>query len=515
MNGQHHNNKRIVKNTLFLYVRQLFSLVVSLLTSGIVLRTLGVEDYGVYNLVGGIVTLFTFINGAMSSSTQRFLNFEMGRGNTGMLSNVFSLSMSIHVIITLIVFVLAETIGLWFVNSKLVIPAERMVAANVVYQLSVVTAMISITQTPYTATIISYERMNIYGYVGMAEVLARLLLLGLLILIPWDKLILYAVLVFTVGLLVAVYYRIYCIRNFAECRYRFLWDKPLFNKFFSFTSWTMIGGMAGSINTQGQSIILNLFFGTALNAAQGIADSVNNAISNFVNNFTIALNPQIIKSYATGDRLSFLSLIYRGAKFSFYIYLLFAVPILIYTPYILKLWLKIPPDYAAIFCRFVIVNSMINCFSNTLMTAVRAYGRVKVYQIIVGGINLFMIPVVYLCIKLMPEPEIVYYVAIAFSLILLFFRVVVLKGMVGISPSDFFVKVVFRCFCLSVISFLIPVSLAWLFPQNIISVVCVSLLSITITLVAIYYWGIASNERLFIKKILFNVINKIINKKDD
>lgn len=512
MSGQNSDNKRIVKNTLFLYVRQLFSLVVSLFTAGIVLRTLGVEDYGVYNLVGGIVTLFTFINGAMSSSTQRFLNFEMGRGNTEMLSKVFSMSMSIHVIIAFIVLVFAETIGLWFINYKLVIPAERMVAANVVYQLSVVTALISITQTPYTATIIARERMNIYGYVGIAEVLARLVLLGLLVVIPGDKLILYAVLVFTVGALVAVYYRIYCIRNFTECRYRFFWDKPMFDSFSSFTGWTMIGGLAGAVNTQGQSIILNLFFGSVLNAAQGIADSVNNAISNFVNNFTIAVNPQIIKSYAAGDKVSFLSLIYRSSKFSFYIYLLFAVPILIYTPYILKLWLKTPPDYAAVFCRFVIINSMINCFSNALMTAVRAHGKVKRYQMIVGGINLFMIPVVYLFIKFVPEPVTVYYVAIAFSLILLYFRIVVLKGMVGISPSDFFVKVIFTCICLSAISVVMPLFLAWLLPETILTVIGVSAVSMATTLVAIYCWGVTDTERAFVNGIVINVKNKIINK---
>lgn len=313
-------NKRIAKNTLMLYIRMLFSMVVSLYTARVILNTLGVEDYGTYNVVGGVVALFGFINASLSTGTQRFLTFELGKGDDHQLNRVFSMSLNIHVIIAIIVFLLAETVGLWFLNTQLVIPTGRLYAANWVYQVSILSAIISITQVPYSATIVSHERFNIYAYVGIIEVLLRLLIVLLLVIIPADKLILLAILSFSISAGIALFYRTYSIKKFAECKYIFFWDKPLLKSLLSFSGWSLFGSTSHILLTQGMNILVNLFFGVAVNAARAITVQVEHALNNFVSNFMIAMNPQITKNYAAENLEEMKVLMQRGAKFSFFIF---------------------------------------------------------------------------------------------------------------------------------------------------------------------------------------------------
>lgn len=506
------NNRKIAKNTTILYVRQLFALIVSLYTAGIVLRILGVENYGIYNVVGGIVSLFSFINGAMASSTQRFLNFEMGCNNKEKISQVFSMSMSIHILIAIIIFFLAETIGLWFLNYKLVIPVDKLFAANLVYQLSVVSAVILITQTPYAASIIAHERMSIYGYVGVIEVVLRVLLLYFLIIIPFDKLVLYAGLVFIVSFGIAIFYRIYCIRNFAECQYHYFWDKDLFKKLASFSGWNLFGSLVSVGNNQGQNILLNLFFGPIVNAARGIAISVNGAINQFVGSFMTATKPQITKCYASNDFHNFNLLIFRSAKFSFLLLLLLSIPVLIEMQYILELWLKTPPEFSVIFCQLTIINTLIVCVSSPLMAAAQASGQLKKY---IGGlapITLLNFPLLYLFLKLGYNPVIAYVINIVIDFVAFFLRLHLISKIINISVIEFIKTVFLRCWLLFIVLIVPLYYFVNCFEPSFVRLILSSFISIFITCLMILVFGLTSGERKFVMNIVRVRVDKLVTR---
>lgn len=386
------NTRRIAKNTAMLYIRMLLIMAVTLYTSRLVLNVLGVEDFGIYNVVGGVVMMFAFLNGAMAQSTQRFLSFEIGRNNKEQLKKVFSLSVTIHIGIAILILVLAETLGLWFLNTKMNIPADRMEAARWIYQFAIFSFMVSVVQVPYNAAIIAHERMQVYAYISIAEAALKLFVAFALTWTAFDKLKVYAVLVFGVNVMIAFLYRLYCKWKIKECRYRFIWDKKLYTTLTGFAGWNLFGTFAWLMKSQGLNVILNIFFGPLLNAAYGIANQVNTAVNSFVQNFSMALNPQIVKSYAAGDLSYTVTLLFRGARFSYYLFLFFAVPLLIETEVILKLWLKNVPEYAVIFTRLVIINSMFESFTYTMGTAIQATGKNKLYQFIVGGTILLNLP---------------------------------------------------------------------------------------------------------------------------
>ena len=330
-------SRRIAKNTAMLYVRMIFIMFVSLYTSRVVLSTLGVSDYGVYNVVGGVVYMFSFLNAAMTNGTQRFLSYELGRGDICQLRKMFSITLSIHIFIGLVIVILAETIGLWFLNTQLNIPAERMMAANWVYQFSILSFLISVIQVPYNSLIIAHERMNVYAYVSIIEVILRLLVVFILTQIDYDKLTLYGFLYFSVTLIAAVIYAVYCKIKFSECTSHFVYDHLLFKRLLSFAGWNLYGNVTCVVAAQGVNLILNIFFGPVINAARGIAYQISSSIYGFANNFQMAVNPQIIKSYAAGENEYMMNLIFRSAKFSFYLLFIIALPIFIEVDFILKI----------------------------------------------------------------------------------------------------------------------------------------------------------------------------------
>ena len=393
-------NNRIAKNTLMLYFRMFITMAVGLYTSRIVLAILGVQDYGIYNVVGGFVSMFTVISGTMTTATQRFLSFEIGKKETGKVRELFTTSVIIHVLLALLILIVAESFGLWFLNAKMTIPANRIYAANWVYQLSILTFIVSVVSVPYNAALIAYEKMTAFAYVSIVEVVFKLLLVLLLGYLTYDKLIVYALFLAGISILLRIIYGIYVKKHFVECQCDWKLDKFFFNKLLNFISWNFIGSIAGIFKEQGLNIVLNMFFGATVNAARGIAYQVLNAVSGFVSNFQLALNPQIIKHYAANQKEEMFKLVFRGSKFSFLLMMILSIPIFIEAPYILKLWLVEVPEYSVIFLRLVLLITLVDSLSYTLITSVHASGKVKWYQIINGSVLLLTLPIVQYCVKL-------------------------------------------------------------------------------------------------------------------
>lgn len=390
------NNKRIARNTMMLYIRMGISMLVGLYTSRVVLQVLGVSDYGIYGVVGGIVAFIGFLNGSMSGATSRFLTFELGRGAEGKLKETFVSSFWVHLIIAAIIFVLAETVGLWFLYNKLVIPEARMDAAFWVYQFSVASAVVGITQVPYNASVISHEDMDLYAYVEIANVLLKLLIVYLLIIITTDKLILYAVLYFAVSFGIAMYYRWYCIHHYEESCLTLTWDKEIVNKMLKFSGWDLYGNGCVVAKQQGINFLVNMFFGVALNAGISIASVVSGTLSGFTGNITLALRPQIIKNYAQRDYIAMQKLMSQGIKYIILLQACCTIPFVLEANYVLHLWLDIVPPYAVVFCQWMFVASLFSASNGILIVAIHATGRIKYLSYISGSISVIQLPILYL-----------------------------------------------------------------------------------------------------------------------
>lgn len=504
------NNKRIAKNTLMLYFRMILTMLVSLYTSRVVLNTLGVEDFGIYNVVGGFVTMFGFLNSAMASATQRFLAFEIGKGDHEQLRNVFSMSINIHFLIAFIIFILAETVGLWFVNTQLTIPTGRMGAAQWVYQFSILTMMINMVSVPYNAMIIAHERMNVFAWVSIAEVGLKLFIVFMLQWFGFDKLKFYAVLTFCVSLIIRFIYGFYCSRQFKENRFRYFWDKSLFKTLVSYAGWNLWGNIAAVLKDQGVNVLLNMFFGPVINAARGIAYQVSSAVNQFVANFQMAMNPQIIKSYAVNDLKYMHQLIFRGAKYSFFLLFTLSLPLLLETEQILRVWLKIVPDYTVIFTRLVIINVLIDCISGPLMTAAQASGKIKLYQSIVGGLLILNLPVSYLFLKLGFQPQVTMYISIGISIIALTVRLLILKNLVKLKLDKFFYQVILKIIFVSFTAVVIPLLFYILMDISFHRFIIVALTAIASSLNVIFFLGLSSDEKIYFINGLKKIKTKII-----
>ena len=394
------NNKRIAKNTLLLYIRMLFTMAVSLYTSRVILNTLGVEDYGIYNVVGGVVAMFGFLNSAMSSATNRYITFNLGKGDNKRLQTIFSTTLQIHTIIAIVIVIFAEIFGTWFLYNKMQIPNDRLDAAFWVLQSSILSSVIMILSVPYNAAIIAHEKMSAFAYISIVEVVLRLIIVYLLNVFSYDKLIIYAILALAVQILIRFCYSIYCHRHFKETKYIKVWDKSLFKEMMSFAGWSFWGNIAGILYTQGLNMLLNVFFGPVVNAARAIAVQVQGAVQHFVSNFQMALNPQITKTYASGEIDQMHMLMFRSARFSFLLLFFIAFPLLLETDFILQLWLKTVPDNAVIFTQIMICISLIYTTANPCVIANQATGKVKIYQMVVGGILLLILPISYIVLKL-------------------------------------------------------------------------------------------------------------------
>lgn len=429
-------------NTVVLYVRMIFVLLVALYTSRVLLDVLGVEDYGVYNVVGGVVTMLGFFNGAMVSSTQRFFSFAIGQGDIDQLNKNYSTILLIQGGLCLLVILLAETIGLWFVRTYLVIPPDRLVAALWVYHFAIFSFVVSMLQVPYTALLITHERMTPYAYISIGDVGLRLLTVIVLPYVPADKLKVYAILLFVVALITFSVYIIYCKQKFTLVRLIKHRDKGLFRVLLSYMGWNLWGNSAAVILNQGINILLNIFFGPVVNAARAIAYQVNGALTQLVTNFQLAMNPQIVKSYARGDMDYMHSLIYRGAKLSFFLMFVIALPVGLEADTLLGIWLKEVPAHTVLFTRLVLIQACIDSVSGPLMIAAQASGNIKKYQMYVGGLLILNLPVSYVALKLGAPAEAVFFVSIAVAIIALVTRLIIISPLVSLSISSFSSKVI-------------------------------------------------------------------------
>ena len=503
------NNKRIAKNTLLLYFRMLFMMVVSLYTSRVILNALGVEDFGIYNVVGGVVAMFTVISGSLSAAISRFITYELGKGDQSKLNKIFSASVTIQLLLSLIIVVLIESVGVWFLNAKMTIPADRMAAANWVLQFSIITFVINLISVPYNAAIIAHERTSAFAYISILEAVCKLAIAFLIMVSPMDKLVFYAILMCVVSVIVRFTYGHYCKKHFTECIYHFHWDKDILKKMFGFAGWNFIGASSAVLRDQGVNIVINIFCGPAVNAARGISSQVNSAIMGFVNNFMTALNPQITKSYASGDHKYMMTLIFQGARLSFYILLLLSLPVILNAHYILKLWLSNVPEHTELFVQLILICAMGESLSNTMVTAMLATGNIRNYQIVVGGLQMLNLPVSYVCLRLGCMPESVLIVAIVISQCCLAARLYMLRGMIGLSSIQYIKNVYFNIIIVALLSLSVPAILSRYMEESFLSFVVLSLVAVICTIAVEFYVGCNGKERAFVIEKIENVLQKL------
>ena len=502
------NNKRIAKNTLFLYFRTFIIMLVSLYTSRIVLQQLGVEDFGIYNIIGGVVVLFSVVNGAMVLSTQRFLNYELGRGNIDHARNIFSASVNIHLLIIFIFLLLAETIGLWFVNHCTNIPDGKQQAANWVYHLSVVATAVSIFRAPYNAAIIAYERMVAYAYISIVDVMCKLGIVYLLV-FSQNKLVDYAGMIALVTLLVTLFYIFYCLRNFGVCHYVRILNKGIYGSLLGFSWWSLFGSVANMGAGQGLNVVLNLYFGVSVNAAMGIANQVNTAVYQFVSNFQTAFNPLIIKSYAAGEMDYFKTLLLNTSRYSYLLLFFLSLPILFCAPEILQLWLGQVPKHAVSFFRLIMTFMLIDAIQGPLWVSAQATGKIRDYQLLMSFLILLNLPLSMSILYYYRIPELALCVKVGVNLITATARVFYLRRLYHFPSKVYLQEVVLVCIVVSCIASVVPAILSFMVHSFAVRLIVVGLAALLSSASTIYWIGIKAHERSIIRQIVRKLINSI------
>lgn len=501
--GDQINNKRIVKNTLFLYTRQIVIMLVSLYTSRVILKVLGVEDFGIYNVVGGVVILFTFLNSSLSNATQRFLNYEMGADNKNGIHDVFCMSINIHFIIVGIVLLLAETVGLWFVNTKLNIEPSRMNAANWAYHFSILSLCLQMLRVPYGATIIAYEKMGFYAYLSILDAALRLGVVCLLNIICFDKLIVYAALIPIVNLCILVINVIYVTQRFETSHFKLFWDHNVFNKMITFSGWSLLGGVANTCSNYGLNIIMNIFCGVVVNAAMGIANQVNAAVGSLVSSFQTAFAPQIVKSYAAGNMIGYFKLITRTSKFSYFILLILTVPIVIFAEPLLKIWLITVPDYTVIFTQLVLLYTLIDSLSGPFWHAANATGNVRNYYVITSILLAVNLPIAYILLRIGVSVVWVVAVRVLLNVVIHGTRVLLVRNLTGFSIKAYMYEMT-RYVLPTIVAF----AVLWLIPYNMETFVISLIEGIFVALailICVYIWGLSESEQ----QVIVNYIKRV------
>lgn len=501
------DNKRIAKNTLFLYARMLLIMVVSLYTVRVVLDVLGAEDYGIYNVVGGVVAMFSFLTNSMVSASQRYFAYYIGKNDSNKLSQYFVTTCLCYLMIGALVVLLAETAGLWFVWNKLTIPETRMNAALVVYQCAILNFVIRLFVIPHQSFIISKERMSIYAYIGIVEVLLQLFIVYILKIIDYDHLEVYGILLCLTGIITSAWYVFYSRHHFKETKLYRYYNKEQFVDLLSYSGWNLIGVFSGVCRSQGINILLNVFFSPVVNAARAVAYQINSAVTTFANNFFSAVKPQITKQYAAGEYGIMLNLVYRSSRFCYFILIFLALPILFEVPVLLKVWLKDVPDYTILFSRLVIVNALIDSTAHPLMTAVQATGRIRSFQIVTAGLLLLNLPISYFFLKMGYPPQITMIISIIISFVAQFSRMIFAKNLVGLSIVNYFKSVIWPISIVTVCSIIPPIVLSLVINDSMVEFVFVGGISCLAVAVFSFTLGMNTNERMRIFKFIKLKIN--------
>lgn len=512
-NKSSNNNKRIAKNTLLLYFRMLFMLIVSLYTSRVVLNTLGVIDYGIFNVVGGVIAMLGFLTGSLAGASSRFITFDLGQGDIDNMKRTFGNIKSIHYILAGVILFLGETVGLWFMITKLQIPLERTTAAFWVYQFSVFSSIMAVISVPYNATIIAHEKMSAFAFITLADVILKLLIVYFLNVISYDKLIIYAFLIFCIQLFDQIVYIFYCSKHFEETKSKCCYDKTLFREIFIYAGWTMNGNLAVVGYTQGLNVLLNMFFGPVVNTARGIAVQVQGVCQQFCGNFQMALNPQLTKSYAKGDLTSMHSLLIKSSKFSFFILYVIAVPLMFEANSVLKLWLGIVPEYTVDFLRLILVVGLLYTIANPIIVSVHATGKLKKFQIIEGTMLLMIVPIAYFLLKILGiAPELVFVVHIIVEIFTQYARVRIVLPMIQMKLRTYLCEVILPIVMVAIISPILPYLLYKNIGQSLVSFFAICSLCVVCVFITVFYVGCNKNEQEFLVSKILGIYNNVVGR---
>lgn len=496
------NNKRIAKNTLFLYIRMLFLTLIGLITSRVILRALGIEDYGVYNAVGGFVAMFSFLTASLSNAISRYLTVAIGKSDNALLKDVFPTSINIQLLMSILVAFVIDVVGTWFLNSHMNIPPSRMGIANTIFHISIISFAISLIIVPFNAAVIAHEHMSFFAYIGIFDGVLKLLTAFLLYITPIDRLLTYSLSLCLIPIINLTIYCFYCRKHFEECHYRFVFKRNLFKEMFSFAGWSFLGSSSSVLNNYGVNVIINVFFGVTVNAARGVANQVDGILRQFVTSFTTAINPQIMKSYASGDFVYMNKLIRSGAKYSIYLLLLFAIPFWFETETILHIWLGSFPSYAPIFIRLTLLGILIDMSGNSLANAVWATGDVKKYYLIIGPLGLLAIPLSYCLFKLGYSPSAAYVSYIISYGIIQVVRLYIAKDCIVFNPKTYVKEVYLNTLMVSILPLLCTEMVHLYIPREYMRLLVVLVVSIVTLLLSIWLIGLSPQEKVMVKKMI-------------
>lgn len=492
------NNMRLAKNTILLYIRMLFLMLVNLYTSRVLLQALGVEDYGLYNAVAGFIAMFSMVSGSLTSAISRFITFTLGAGDEQKLERVFCTSIIIQLFLAAIVLILVEVVGVWFLNSYMTIPHGRENAANWVLQLALITFVINIVNVPYNACIIAHEKMSAFAYIGIFEGCANLSIAFLVLMCPIDSLIFYALLMCAVAFVTRMIYTFYCNKKFKECRFHWIIDRETLHEMFGFAGWNFVGSISGLLRSQGINLLFNVYNGPIVNAARGLAVQVSTAITKFSSSFYTAVQPQITKSYASGDIHNSCTLALRSSRLAFFLLLLLSVPVVFEANFLLSLWLEVVPEHAASFVQIIVVYSLFESWSQPLIQMMLATGDIKKYQIVVGGINLLNFPIAWIILYLGYAPEIAQFSVVIFTFLALFFRAQMLKYMIGFPVKKFYVETVLKSSFVLILCCIVPFVICYYMQSNWTRFFICVLLTEFVSVTIIAAIGLTDIERQFV-----------------
>lgn len=501
-------NKRIAKNTIFMYIRMAITMCIGLYTSRAVLQTLGVEDFGLYNVIGGIVAMFIILNNAMVNTTSRFITIHLAKGDELQTCRIFNMSSLVHIIIAVLVVLFAETIGLWYLENKLVVPEGRMFAAEWLYQLSVLSSVFAILYVPYNAAIIAHEKMGTFAFIQIADSIIKLIIVLLLTYSPIDKLIFYATLLALLSLVDFFIYFIYCKRHFHETKMMYYWNNSVFKEMMGFAGWTLVGNFVNFFYTQGLNLLLNAFCGPAANAARGIAVQVENVVKQFANNIQVAINPQILKSYSLNEMDRMYSLIMASSRYCFFLIYFICLPIMLEANFVLNLWLGIVPDHTVNFIRLILIISLFDTFVNPMFTANLACGKLKLYHLPLSILMIGFMFVTYFAIKLTGVAESVYMSLLVVTVLGYIMKIYIIDRQIGLKPNVYLRKVLMPVCSVVTISVILPLIVHNFMEEGWFRFFVTGSVCVASVIVSIYFVGVSNAERQYVLDFLKKKIIK-------